>query len=235
MATFTIELWKVMEIERDTGNGFRLGLSDYPIYDLAYRDSLNRKIVNHYYNREIGLETISMFQFNLRRKMFEIMPYYNQLYKSTQIIFDPLATFDLATVRNGTATESGNQTGTTSSNANGTSGSRVVNSDTPQTQLSEDESYASSGTDSNSATASSAANTTTGVSSQNESRNEASTTKGFQGSAADLLMKFRDTLLNIDMMIVAELNELFMGVWDNSEEMLPSFGGTYNQIGALYW
>lgn len=86
MANYTIELYKLLEM------GFKLPLDDYPIFDEAHRATLNDKIIAHYYFREIGQETPSRFSFNLRRKMNEIMPYYNQLYESEMIKYDPLFT-----------------------------------------------------------------------------------------------------------------------------------------------
>ena len=67
-----------------------LGLEDYPIFDDLYRQTLNDKIIRAYYFREIGFETIGQFAWQMRRTMFEIMPYYNQLYKSEKLITDPL-------------------------------------------------------------------------------------------------------------------------------------------------
>lgn len=72
-----------------------IGLNDYPIFDESYRAGLNKKIIEHYYFREIGLETFGLFKRFLSRKMNEIMPYYNQLYESEQIQYDPLKTYDL--------------------------------------------------------------------------------------------------------------------------------------------
>ena len=41
------------------------------------------------------------------------------------------------------------------------------------------------------------------------------TVKGKQGTEnySDLIMKFRKTFLNIDMQIIDDLQELFMGIW----------------------
>lgn len=86
MANYTIELYKLLEM------GYKLPLDEYPIFDEAHRATLNDKIISHYYFREIGQETPSRFSFNLRRKMNEIMPYYNQLYESEMIKYDPLFT-----------------------------------------------------------------------------------------------------------------------------------------------
>lgn len=86
MAKYTIEIRSLIE------RGFHFALDDYPIFDECHRKELNEKIIEHYYFREIGAETPDRFNFYLRRKMREIMPYYNQLYISEMIKFDPLAT-----------------------------------------------------------------------------------------------------------------------------------------------
>lgn len=66
-------------IDSSKGNIFDF---DYPIFDEAYRGILEKKIIRHYYTREIGAETFGLFQLYLSDKMNEIMPYYNQLYAS---------------------------------------------------------------------------------------------------------------------------------------------------------
>lgn len=63
---------------------------DYPIFDDSYKSTLESKIIEHFYFREICCETYGQWKFMLRRKMREIMPYYNQLYKSELIEFNPL-------------------------------------------------------------------------------------------------------------------------------------------------
>lgn len=72
-----------------------LGLHDYPIFDETYRSTLNNKIIRSYYFREIGFETLGQFAWQMRRTMFEIMPYYNQLYKSELLDIDPFKTKDM--------------------------------------------------------------------------------------------------------------------------------------------
>lgn len=86
MAIYTIELGKLIE------RGYHLNLDAYPIFDENYRIVLNQKIINHFWFREIGQETPDRFNFMLGRKMCEIMPYYNQLYKTQFFEFDPLET-----------------------------------------------------------------------------------------------------------------------------------------------
>lgn len=86
MAEYTIELKDLLSM------GYELNLKNYPIFSEDYRSYLNNKIIEHFYFREIGQETPDRFNFFLGRTMNEIMPYYNQLYKSELIKFDPLAT-----------------------------------------------------------------------------------------------------------------------------------------------
>lgn len=62
---------------------------DYPIFDENYREHLESKIISHFYTREIGLETVGLFKHHLKNKMREMMPYYNQMYLSEKLKFDP--------------------------------------------------------------------------------------------------------------------------------------------------
>ena len=67
---------------------------DFPLYDPAYKKTLETKIVHHYYFREIGAETAAQFKFMLSRTLNEIMPYYNGLYKSADLQFNPFYDVD---------------------------------------------------------------------------------------------------------------------------------------------
>ena len=88
MSKYTTELRYLIE------SNFDLGLDDYPIFDESYRQLLNDKIINHYYFREIGMETAELFKRYLNQTMREIMPYYNQLYKSELLEFNPFYNVD---------------------------------------------------------------------------------------------------------------------------------------------
>lgn len=68
---------------------------DFPIFDESYRNILEAKILKHYYTREIGLETVGLWKLKLDTKLNEIMPFYNQLYKSELIEFNPMYDVDL--------------------------------------------------------------------------------------------------------------------------------------------
>lgn len=225
MGTFTMELREVIALEQDPGTGLRLGLNDYPIWDKDYRIPLNQKIIDHFYMREIGRETIEQFRFAMRRKMREIMPYYNQLYVSTQLEYDPLSNFDLKTLRSDSTAETGETDSTTAASGASNSAARTVNSEFPQSQLDADGDYATSASDATSASNSTNSATGKNTSSNTSQGNGQSTTTGRQGSAPRLVMEYRAAILNVDMMVINDLNELFMGVYDNGEEFMPRVRG----------
>lgn len=66
----------------------------FPIFDENYRFVLCSKILKHYYTREISEETVGLWKLRLNTRMNEIMPYYNQMYKSETMQFDPLKDTD---------------------------------------------------------------------------------------------------------------------------------------------
>lgn len=88
---------------------------NYPIFDENYKRDLETKIIQHYYTQEIGLETVGLWKLKLRTKMREIMPYYNQLYQSELLEFNPFIntsyTDDRTTTGNDTRGSVSNTTG----------------------------------------------------------------------------------------------------------------------------
>ena len=63
---------------------------DYPFFDENYRETFETHFVTHFYMREIGFETIGLFKMRLEDWLNLNMPYYNQLFLSEKITFDPL-------------------------------------------------------------------------------------------------------------------------------------------------
>lgn len=312
MATFTMTVSEILEmhdidtVEEALPIAHVLGLDAYPIFDEAYRDHLNQRIIARYWNREVGFETQEMFRFRMWAKMMEEMPYFNQLYESTKIKFDPISTIDITTVGNdnivhgdkvvnhGTnVTDSdvtnvdkviGHGTSVTDSDtvnhSEGTnvasntanSGSRTVNSIMPQNQLSGNGDYADNASDNNTAgtNTSDTVETGDGTSATDSTVTDDSTqdrngtqetditvtdestqdrngtqdvarnsnTKGYQGLPADLLRRYRETLINVDMMILERLAPLFMSVTSSGDEPFHStspFGNSQFQFGIYYF
>ena len=70
---------------------------DFPIFDESYRVPLELKIIRHYYTREISEETFGLWKLRLECRLNEIMPYYNKLYLSETLNFNPLYDTDITT------------------------------------------------------------------------------------------------------------------------------------------
>lgn len=148
----------------------------YPIFDEKYRSHLESLICLHYYRREIGFETVGLFKLYLERTMKEIMPYYNQLYKSQLLDFNPFYDIDLTrdhvNKHNGEDSSKSN----TVSNTKGTTSSLSTNVDKTVDNSTE-------GTSSRDESESSAKNSANS-SSTSENKQKYSDTP--QGSIADL-------------------------------------------------
>nr|DAF30172.1 MAG TPA: Lower collar protein [Caudoviricetes sp.] len=240
MADYTLTLGNLIARGYDTDEKLHLSAAYYPIFDESYRAKLNEKIVAHYALREIGSETPQMFVFYLGRTMREQMDYYNQLYVSAQHRFDPFITSDIRQTMDSASTNesSGKSSGTQSneSTANSTSdtkadnSSMTFNSEFPQTRIDDFRRYATSASQTDStgkthtdtrqdstATATSTSNTDYAHSS--DKGNSTSHTIGTSGSQSQLLLDWRSTMLNIDMMVIGSLDDLFMGMWGSGDAM----------------
>lgn len=136
---------------------------EYPFFSENYRPQFERNIINEFYMREIGYETEGLFKMRLRHWLNVNMPYYNKLFESELIKYDPLTNSrmnvthtklndkqqtddrntNLQTNTHGTGKSDSNQKGDFSSTGNSTSKAntndegfnRKVESDTPQTRL----------------------------------------------------------------------------------------------------
>lgn len=212
---------------------------DFPIFDENYRQVLCRKILKHYYTREIAHETVGRWKLALNAKLNEIMPYYNQLYKSELLEFNPFYDVDLTRSREGSGTsnrtsnntETNNGTSKNVSNGSGTSNTDTLNrfSDTPQNSM--DTQGITDSVPLTTVTKVNEDNTTTNESTDTLTRNDSKTgngteninntdkyieiVKGKQGTEnySSLLKKFRETFLNIDMMIIEDCSDCFFTLW----------------------
>lgn len=69
--------------------------SSAPFFDEAYRKPLCKKILKHFYLREIGADTFGIWKLWMNTRLEEIMPFYNRLYESELLDFNPLYDIDL--------------------------------------------------------------------------------------------------------------------------------------------
>lgn len=238
---------------------------DFPIFDESYRNVLETKILKHYYTREIGLETYGLWKLKLDTKLNEIMPFYNQLYKSALLEFNPLYEVDYSKTGNRDSTgtrdnsennsesyderidynENHDESTTNSNDGTLTKGTTTTTtnyySDTPQGAISNviDGTYLTNATynvvgNTGSDNTSNSGSVDSEVSSKSKNEKDGSRqgTKTSNSNLTDtesylesvrgkmssksysaLLMEYRETFINIDMMLIEELSDLFFGLW----------------------
>lgn len=245
----------------------------YPIFDESYRSGLNQRILLHYYTREIGFETVGLWKLKLNQKMAEIMPYYNQLYQSTLLEYNPLFDVDYTVTDDSEENENRNEMedigtkrteevdetekrdiyldSTTDRDIEASTEQTANNlevqkrADTPQVANSEplftqyltnaqqdkqDNQLTGKSTTGETDTLHQAHDDTRtaqrGTSEsigtdraldelRNKTFNAVRHTAGKMGAAsyAKMVMEYRETMLNIDMMIIKELEDCFMQIW----------------------
>lgn len=182
-------------------------------FDENYRKTLCCKIIKHYYTREIGAETFGLWKLWMNTKLEEIMPYYNQLYESAKIEFNPMHDVDLT--REHKRTENEKTNGNLISTNNSTNNSKELYSDTPQGSITnlENSVYLTNATITENENNSNSDSTTTNNVNTTEDYIETITGKQGTESFSSLLNKFRETFLNIDMQVIDEFSDLFFGLW----------------------
>ena len=155
-------------------------------------EKLAKKIVDHYYFRDLGFETYAMFKHYAKIQMEEIMESKLPLIYSSAIEYDPLVNVDF--------------TEEYSSESSSDGSGLVVNSDTPQGQITKanilNGTYASStsGNELESSGSSSYTKTIKGNS-------------GVSATAQKMVEQYRQNIRAIDYEIITELNDLFMGLY----------------------
>lgn len=211
------------DIEKVLDNSWNKIFSDFPIFDEKYRAELCKKILRHYYTREICCETVGRWKLFLSDKMKNIMPYYNQLYQSELLKIEPLVSVNRNVSHEGKGSENKttNRNGTNSSNTrtDGNTNTWSYYSDTPQGGIDglESNDYLTNAT--HNIGADSTNSTLSGTTSDSETgtgnRSESYVDKivGYEGNQSEMLLKFRETFINIDMMVIDELKDLFFTLW----------------------
>ena len=180
------------------------------------KDKLAKKIVNHYFMREIGFETIALFKHYVKITMDEIMERYLPIIYSRSIYYDPLINVDY--------TESFERTrettteGESESSSSSSTSALNIGSDTPQGQINKQnilngtyatDTSASEGTSSiNDSTSSNG----TGNEEENYSKHVVGNS-GVSATAQKMIQQYRDVIYAVDEKIIQELNTLFMGLY----------------------
>lgn len=206
MATYTIELRKIIN-----GGINPFDKIEYDFYNPSYKKQFENKFINHFYFREIGVETVQRFIMNLETTLNEIMPYYSHLYKTSIYEYNPILNYDVKEEITRNLDEIVNGTSNTSNVSHGTN----INSqfDTPITPISNTRKTPSLIEEGNGESSSTGNNEVNNKTNTIEVHNR--TTKGNIGvmTTQDLIMKERQIIINIDKLILDECESLFMQVF----------------------
>lgn len=212
MSKYTVELRKVIESrgEEEVLSWFM----DYELTDYLTQDEINiimergtwskeklaHKILDHYYMREIGFETVGLFRHQAKVAMQEIMEEKLPLIYSAAIKYDPLVNVDF------TEEYSGQNAGNSTSNSSGL----TVQSDTPQGQINKSAilggSYASS-------TSANDIDDTTATSGTETYTKRTKGNSGVSATAQKMVQQYRENIIMIDRDIIKDLASLFMGIY----------------------
>ena len=172
------------------------------------KDKLARKIVDHFYMREIGFETPALFRHYAKVTMQELMEYYLPLIYSASIKYDPLVNVDYEEKFERDLTRD------TTTNSTGLTSGLVVNSDTPQGNISKDSILSGSYASDTSANENNSNITDTGNEAVGE--NYSKKVKGNSGvsaTAQKMILQYRQNIIAIDKEIIEKLQILFMGLY----------------------
>lgn len=253
MGKYTVELRKLLADDH-TAQLINNAMSTYPLYEskskqeyipvyIPTREELNKMILNHYRYREIGFETVGRFIEELEYALNEIMPYYNQLYMTTDLDYEIL--FNVNYEKEITIDRDGLQTAEANSETNGESTSSATDrsntdsytkgthSDTPQSQLSitnkniDTIDYASTvdfGHSTSDGTGESESNattktdsTSTGTTTNKDKETHREITKGNYGQVSyqSLVRQYRELITNVTTRIIEDrkIAELFMLIY----------------------
>lgn len=209
MAQFTLQLRELESLEGR--EALKTWFEDYNLEDYLTpaqiqtisdrgvwsKEKLADQIIDHYYTREIGLETPALFKLKLKVALREIMEEKAPLIWSASLNINPLNEFEITTVSNGSG----------QSNSSTNSSGLNIHSNTPQGKINKSQilngDYASS-TDGNEGTASSSGSDIT----HNDSNS-----KGHNRSEIMLLREYRENIIMINRDIVNDLADLFIGIY----------------------
>lgn len=191
---------------------------------LFNKEKLADRIINHYYMREIGVETIGLFKLKIKTKLDLLMEKYAPLIYTNSIEYDLLVNEDYTETFNrttsGTDSNTNSSTGTNSTTSSGSG--LTVSSDTPQGQINKAAilagqwatNTAAGENEGTSTTSDSVTNQSNGTNSGTESFTRR--VKGNHGISATyqaMIKQYRDNILTIYNDIINDLNDLFMGIW----------------------
>ena len=228
MAKYTIELRKIIanRSREEVESWFKdWNLEDYLTADeieviedrgTFSKDKLARLIVDHYYMREIGYETVALFKHQVKVAMREIMEEKAPLIYSAAIAYDPLVNVDFTETYESDSNTEGSTSNTATSSSSGSG--LTVNSDTPQGQITKANILAGNYASSTSANEGTSNGTNTASASSEDSGHNEYTKRvkgnsGVSATAQRMVQQYRENIIMINRDIVKALESQFFGIY----------------------
>ena len=213
---YTLQLYYIYK-----DDSYNLFDQPYNLYNNELKPYFQEKFFQHFMFYEIGFDNINIFKQHLISTLNDIYPKYKQLYE-TEIRcqnIDFMLNKDLkeSYIRKLNGESEGNSQASSSSDNTSTNNDLTIANDTPQNKIDDLDKYMTSASKSNSnSTNNSTSNANNTI--KNKSNNMEEYELISQGnigvtSSAELLEKWRNVLINIDLMIFKELENLFLFVF----------------------
>lgn len=182
------------------------------------KKAFEQKILDHYRFRQIGQETVGRWLHYFHTRIREIMPYYVQLYEFEAKWFnvdDPLESYNLVETFEESSHGSGTVSSSGSSESSGTSEKENRFSDTPQGSIDNLDNYMTTATRDNDTSSVSGSDSSESSSQNTGNTSHTLTRKGNIGvqPLGGEVKNIRDAFINIDLMVIKELNDLFLQVY----------------------
>lgn len=203
MSKYTTTLRFIIE------SGYELqAFKNFPIYNENQREYITSAIINHFYFREIGFETVAMFDWYLSTTLNEIMPYYNKLFEAIAMEIDP--------IHNHVYEENSSSEGQNSGNSNSTNNGLTKNiyskpadgsvnlNDIAENMYANDVTFNKDNSNNN---------YEYGGTNKNIYTKNAKATMGI--SQSEMIAKYKRNMFSVIQLLVndKELNQCFMGVY----------------------
>lgn len=189
---------------------------DYPFYSEERRKQFEQHFIDHFYFDEIGQETPARFKHRLKIKLNLIMPYWNKIFLADELEQRILDNYSVTETYTSNIENSSSAVNENSVNTSNESVNKNLESETPVTKVDFDQIdyFSNIVKDIGSGSSNTTASNTNNV---NDNRKESWTRKmdgniGVQ-TDADAIIKYWQSLRQIEIEIFNQCNSLFMEVY----------------------
>jgi len=189
---------------------------DYPFYNEERRKQFEQHFIDHFYFDEIGQETVARFKQRLKIKFNLIMPYWNKIFLADELEQRILDNYSVIETYESNIENSSNAVNENNINTSNESVNKNLESDTPvtKTDFEQVDYFSNIVKDIGSGTSNTTASNINNV---NDNRTE-NWTRRMEGNIgvqtdADAIVKYWESLRQIEIEIFNQCDDLFMGVY----------------------